>query len=158
MHDIKWVRGYGIINMEKAFEPKIVAFCCMWCSYTAADMAGSMRLQYPPNVYITPVPCTGRVDILYLLKAVEWGADGVFVSGCELGGCHFVEGNYRATKRVAYAKKMLEQIGIDPGRVEMYYNSASMGPQFAQTCHDFTQRIRTLGPVYGNEKTTDKKA
>lgn len=131
--------------MEKPFEPIIVCFCCHWCSYAAADLTGSMRLQYPANIRIVKVPCTGRVDVLFLLKALEKGADGVFVSGCLLGDCHYVSGNYRAAKRVAYVKNLLGRIGVDPQRVELYYNSAAMGPQFAQCCHDFTERIRFLG-------------
>lgn len=136
--------------MEDAWEPKIACFCCQWCSYAAADLAGSMRLQYPANVRIIKVPCTGRVDILFLLKALEQGADGVFMSGCLLGDCHYVDGNYWATTRAKRVKKILQGIGIDPGRVEMYYNSAGMGPQFAQTCRDFTDRIRKLGPLVKN--------
>jgi len=132
--------------MQDPFEPVIVCYCCQWCSYAAADLAGSMRLQYPTNVRIVKVPCTGRVDVIHLLMALEKGADGVFVSGCLLGDCHYRSGNYRATKRAAYVKDLLQRTGIHPGRVEMYYNSSAMGPQFAQTCRDFTERIRQLGP------------
>jgi len=132
--------------MEDSFEPVILCFCCQWCSYAAADLAGSMRLQYPPNVKIVKVPCTGRVDIIYLLKALEEGADGVFVSGCLLGDCHYLIGNYRAAKRMAYVKDLISRIGVDPGRVEIYYNSSAMGPQFTQCCRDFTDRIKRLGP------------
>ncbi|MBF0550741.1 MAG: hydrogenase iron-sulfur subunit [Deltaproteobacteria bacterium] len=134
--------------MEDSFEPAILAICCQWCSYAAADLAGAMRLNYPPNVKIMLVPCTGRVDILHLLRALETGVDGVFISGCLLGDCHYVNGNYKATKRMAYTKKILSEIGMEPERVEMYYNSSAMGPQFAQTCRDFTERIRGLGPIY----------
>ncbi|MGC8494448.1 MAG: hydrogenase iron-sulfur subunit [Syntrophobacteraceae bacterium] len=132
--------------MESTFDPVIVCFCCQWCSYAAADLAGSMRLQYPANVKIIKVPCTGRVDVISLLRAIEEGADGVFVSGCLLGDCHYISGNQRATKRVAYAKKLVETFGMNPQRVEMYYNSSAMGPQFAQCCKEFTDRIRELGP------------
>jgi F420-non-reducing hydrogenase iron-sulfur subunit len=132
--------------MEEPFEPIIVCFCCQWCSYAAADLAGSMRLQYPTNVKIIKVPCTGRVDIIHLLKAMEKGADGAFVSGCLLGDCHYLSGNSRAKKRVAYVKELLGKIGMDPDRVEMVFNSSAMGPQFAQCCRDFTERIRKLGP------------
>ncbi len=134
--------------MDGTFEPVILSFCCKWCSYAAADLAGSMRISYPPNVKIVQVPCTGRVDILHLLRAVEDGADGVFLSGCLLGDCHYMSGNYKAQRRVAYARRMLEELGIEPERVEMYFNSSGMGPNFAQTCRDFTQRIRELGPIY----------
>jgi len=132
--------------MDQDFEPIIVCYCCQWCSYAAADLAGSMRLQYPTNVRIVKVPCTGRVDVIFLMKALENGADGVFVSGCLLGDCHYLSGNYRAQKRVAYVKEILSKIGINPDRVEMYFNSSAMGPQFAQCCKDFTERIRALGP------------
>jgi F420-non-reducing hydrogenase iron-sulfur subunit len=133
--------------MAGSFEPKIVAFCCQWCSYAAADLAGAMRLQYPPNIRIIKVPCTGRVDVLHMLHALECGADGVFVSGCLQGDCHFVSGNYWAVNRVKRVKKILQGIGLEPERVEMFFNSAGMGPQFAQCCRDFTERIRQLPPL-----------
>lgn len=132
--------------MEDTFEPTIVCFCCQWCSYAAADLAGSMRLQYPANVKILKVPCTGRIDVIYLLRAIEEGADGVFVSGCLLGDCHYMAGNYRATKRMGFVKRMLENIGMDPERVDIFYNSSAMGPQFAQCCREFTERVKKLGP------------
>ncbi|MCB2188406.1 MAG: hydrogenase iron-sulfur subunit [Deltaproteobacteria bacterium] len=128
------------------YEPKILGICCRWCSYAAADLAGAMRLQYPPNVRIMMVPCTGRVDVLHMLKPFEDGADGVFLSGCLLGDCHYKAGNYKAQKRVVHAKKLLESAGIAPERLEMYFNSSAMGPQFAQTCRDFTEQVRALGP------------
>jgi len=128
------------------YKPTIVAFCCQWCSYAAADLAGSMRLQYPPNIKIIRVPCTGRVDIIHMLRAFELGADGVFLSGCLVGDCHFLRGNIRAAKRVESAKEILRSIGTDPSRLEMYYNSSAMGPQFAERCREFTKRIIELGP------------
>lgn len=134
--------------MKNHFEPSIVAFCCRWCSYAAADLAGSMRIQYPANVRIIMVPCTGRIDILHILKAIEAGADGVFLSGCLIGDCHYISGNQKATKRVTQAKKLLEEVGIEPARVEIYFNSSAMGPQFAETCRQFTEQIRSLGPLY----------
>jgi F420-non-reducing hydrogenase iron-sulfur subunit len=138
--------------MKDDFEPIIVCYCCSWCSYAAADLAGSMRLQYPTNVRIIKLPCTGRVDTIFLLRALEQGAAGVFLSGCLLGDCHYLSGNYRAKKRVAYVKGLLGKIGMDPDRVEMVFNSAGMGPQFAQCCHDFTERIRKLGTGLGPDK------
>jgi F420-non-reducing hydrogenase iron-sulfur subunit len=143
--------------MEDTFEPVVLCFCCQWCSYAAADLAGSMRLQYPSNIRIIKVPCTGRVDVLFLLKALEKGADGVFISGCLLGDCHYVSGNYRAAKRVAYVKELLKSIGMDPQRVEIFYNSAAMGPQFAECCRDFTERIRALGPGLRSRRATSGK-
>jgi F420-non-reducing hydrogenase iron-sulfur subunit len=106
-----------------------------------------MRLQYPPQVRILRVPCTGRVDVVHVLEALLNGADGVFLSGCLLGDCRYTEGNRRAAKRVSRIKEILGQIGIEPERVEIYFNSAGMGAEFAKTCRDFTERIRGLGPL-----------
>lgn len=128
------------------FEPEIVAFCCHYCAYTAADMAGSKRLCYPPNVKIIRVPCTGKVDAIHIMKAFLKGADGVYVAGCLEGDCHFKNGNIRAAHRVAYVQKMLNDIGWDGERVEMITMSAGMGERFAQTAKEFTEKIRQLGP------------
>lgn len=128
------------------FEPKIVAFCCHYCSYAAADLAGTMRLQYPSNIRIIRIPCTGKVDALYLLKAFEEGADGVFVAGCEEGSCHFLNGNIRAKKKVKYIKNLLDKIGIGGDRLEMYNLSAAMGQKFADIAREMTERIKKLGP------------
>lgn len=128
------------------FEPVIVAYCCHYCAYTAADMAGSMRLHYPPNVKIIRVPCSGKVDAIHIMKALEKGADGVYVAGCLEGDCHFKNGNTRAARRVAYLKKLLDDIGIGGERIEMFAMSAGMGEQFARIASDFTEKIRTLGP------------
>lgn len=132
--------------MRENFEPVIVAFCCHYCAYTAADLAGTMRLQYPPNVRIIRIPCTGKVDVLFLLKAFEEGADGVYVAGCLEGDCHFLKGNLRAKKRVALAKGILEEVGIGAERLEMYNMSAAMGPRFAEVAREMTEKIRKLGP------------
>lgn len=128
------------------YEPKIVAFCCTFCAFSAADLAGSMRLQYPANVRIVKLPCTGKVDVLHILKAFEDGADGIFVAGCLEGECHFLEGNLRARKRVTYAKRLLKEVGIDPERVEMFNLSSAMGGRFAQIVEEMTKRIKELGP------------
>jgi len=125
---------------------KILGFCCRWCSYAGADLAGSMRLQYPPEVRILMVPCTGRVDILHLLQAFEMGFDAVFVSGCHEGDCHYLAGNIRAKKRVNKLKKDLEVMGIEPDRLEMFHVSSGEGPKFAEVCREMTQRARKLGP------------
>ena len=130
----------------EGFDPIIVAYCCQWCSYAAADLAGNMRIQYPSNIRILRVPCTGRVDTLYLLKTFEAGADGVFISGCLPGDCHYLNGNDKCQKRVNELKKVLDKIGVGADRLEMYYNSAAMGPQFARTCIEFVDRINKLGP------------
>jgi coenzyme F420-reducing hydrogenase delta subunit len=128
------------------FEPVIVAFCCHYCAYTAADMAGSMRLSYPSNVKIVRVPCTGKVDIKHIMQAFQGGADGVYVAGCLEGDCHFKNGNIKAARRVQRAKVLLEEIGMEPERVEMITMSAGMGEYFAQTASEITEKIRTLGP------------
>jgi coenzyme F420-reducing hydrogenase delta subunit len=111
-----------------------------------ADMAGSKRLSYPPNVKIIRVPCTGKVDAIHIMKALLKGADGVYVAGCLEGDCHFKNGNIRAAHRVAYVQKMLNDIGWDGERVEMITMSAGMGERFAQTAKEFTEKIRQLGP------------
>jgi coenzyme F420-reducing hydrogenase delta subunit len=131
--------------MEK-FEPVIVAFCCHYCAYTAADMAGSMRLSYPANVKIVRVPCSGKVDTIHMMKALEKGADGVLVAGCLDGDCHFKSGNTKAGRRVAFVKKLLQEIGIEPERLSMVTMSAGMGTRFAQVTDEFTEEIRKLGP------------
>jgi coenzyme F420-reducing hydrogenase delta subunit len=128
------------------FEPVIVAFCCHFCAYTAADLAGTMRLQYPSNVRIIRIPCTGKVDVRYLLQAFEKGADGAYVAGCLEGDCHYLKGNFRAKKRVAVAKRILEDAGIGADRLEMFNMSAAMGPKFAEVAREMTERVRKLGP------------
>ena len=130
----------------ETFEPIVIAFCCHYCAYTAADLAGTMRLQYPSNVRIIRLPCTGKVDVRHLLEAFERGADGVYVAGCMEGDCHFLKGNFRAKKRVAWAKKILEDAGIGGDRLEMYNMSAAMGPRFAEVAREMTEKIRKLGP------------
>ena len=134
------------------FEPKIIAYCCNFCAFAAADLAGSMRLQYPPNVRIVRLPCTGKVDALYLMKAFEDGADGVFVAGCLEGQCHFLEGNLRAKRKVAYVKRLLAEVGIDPERVAMYNLSSAMGGRFAEIVEEMTAKVKELGPTSISKK------
>lgn len=128
------------------FEPEIVAFCCHYCAYTAADMAGSKRISYPSNVKIIRVPCTGKVDAIHIMKALEKGADGVYVAGCLEGDCHFKTGNTRAAHRVIQVQKILEDLGWEKERVAMITMSAGMGERFAETALEFTEKIRNLGP------------
>jgi len=125
-------------------EPNIIAFCCHYCAFTAADLAGTMRQQYAPNIRIVRLPCTGKVDVNLILRAFVEGADGVMVAGCEIGSCHFIAGNVRAVKRVAYAKWLVQETGINPERLEMFHIAASQGPKFAQTAKEFTERIKEL--------------
>ncbi len=134
------------------WEPKIVAFCCNFCAFAAADLAGAMRLQYPPNVRIIRLPCTGKVDAIHLVKAFEDGADAVFVAGCLEGQCHYLEGNLRAKKRVAYVKKLLTEVEIEPERLEMFNLSSAMGGRFAEIVEEMTERMTKLGPTYINRK------
>ncbi|MEE4363882.1 MAG: hydrogenase iron-sulfur subunit [Desulfotignum sp.] len=143
--------------MEK-FEPEIVAFCCHYCAYTAADMAGSKRISYPSNVKIIRVPCTGKVDAIHLMKALEKGADGVYVAGCLEGDCHFKNGNIRAQARVDRVKKVLSELGWEPERVAMVNMSAGMGEKFAETAREFTETIKKLGPSPGNFTGNGNKA
>ncbi len=133
-------------NSEKQFEPEIVAFTCHYCAYAAADLAGTMRLQYPANIRIVKLPCSGAVDILHILKAFEHGADGVFVAGCLEGGCHFAEGNLRARKRVERTQKILDKIGLGSQRLEMFNMSSAEGPRFAEVAKEMTHKIKELGP------------
>ncbi|MFZ5626920.1 MAG: hydrogenase iron-sulfur subunit [Bacillota bacterium] len=130
----------------KDFEPKIIAFCCYYCAYAAADLAGTMRLQYPPAVRLVEQPCSGRVDVRVILEAFLQGADGVFVAGCLEGDCHFLKGNLRARKRVEAAKRILDELGLGRERLEMFNLSGSMGPRFKEIVEEMTERILALGP------------
>lgn len=141
---------------QESFYPKIIAFCCYYCAYSAADLAGSLRLQYPPTVRMIEQPCSGKVDIRLLLQAFEDGADGVYVAGCLEGDCHFLKGNIRAKKRVNAAKKILDQIGIGGERLEMFNLSGSMGPRFAEIAREMTDRILRLGPNPLNEVRAER--
>ncbi len=127
-------------------EPVILAFCCHYCAYAAADLAGSMRLQYPGNVRVLRLPCTGKLEVNYILAAFERGVDGVIVAGCLEGGCHFLEGNLRARKRVERARQILKEVGIEPERLEMFNLSSAEGPRFAQIVTEMHGRLSRLGP------------
>jgi len=129
-----------------AFEPKIVVFCCYYCGYSAADLAGSLRLQYPANVRLVELPCSGKVEQNLLLAAFEEGADGVYVVGCMEGDCHYLRGNLRARKRVEHVRKILDELGVGGERLAMFNLSSSMGPRFAAIAAEMTERIRKLGP------------
>ncbi len=139
--------------MTESWEPTIVAFCCNYCAYAAADLAGTLRLQYSPNIRIVRLPCTGKAEIIHLLRALEEGADGAYVAGCEEGACHFLTGNLRARKRVERAKELIAQVGIDPERVEMFNMSAAQGNRFAEVADQMTERIRALGPLWEGAKS-----
>ena len=128
------------------FEPKIIGFCCNWCSYAGADLAGVSRFQYPPPIRIIRVMCSGRVDPTFILKALEMGADGVLIAGCHPGDCHYISGNYKVARRILLLKKVLEQLGIEKERIRLEWVSASEGARFAEVVTDFTQTIKNLGP------------
>ena len=127
-------------------EPLILAFCCHYCAYAAADLAGSMRLEYPHNVRVLRLPCTGKIEVDYILAAFERGVDGVIVAGCLEGGCHFIEGNLRARRRVERAKQLLDEIGIEPQRLEMFNLSSAEGARFAEIVTEMSSRLAELGP------------
>ena len=124
-----------------------MAFLCNWCSYAGADLAGTSRLQYPPNTRTIRVPCAGRVSPLFIVRALMHGADGVLVSGCHPGDCHYLEGNYLARRRFALLKALLEYVGIEEGRVHFAWVSASEGGKFAHVVAEVAESVRTLGPA-----------
>jgi F420-non-reducing hydrogenase iron-sulfur subunit len=136
--------------MSTKFEPRIVGFLCNWCSYSGADLAGTSRVKYPPNIDIIRVMCSGRVDPQFVLRAFEKGADGVLVCGCHPGDCHYAEGNYKAARRIPLLKKMLSQMGIEEGRLRLEWVSASEGERFATVVKDMTEQVRKLGPFRHN--------
>jgi len=128
------------------FEPNIVAFVCNWCTYTGADLAGTSRIPMAPNVRIIRLPCTGRIDTLFILKAFERGADGVIVSGCHPADCHYTAGNYHARRRFAVFRELMDFAGIDPLRVTFSWVSASEGGKWAEVVNNATEQVRRLGP------------
>lgn len=133
-------------SKKKGFEPKIVGFLCNWCSYTGADLAGTSRLQYLPNIRAIKVMCSSRISPQLVLKAFQEGADGVLVSGCHPGDCHYIEGNYHARRKLTMLLDLLEGVGIDKRRFQVSWVSASEGPKFAEVVDNFTNQIKELGP------------
>ncbi len=130
-----------------AFEPRIVGFLCNWCTYTGADLAGTARVKYSPNVRSIRVMCSGRVDPMFIVKALYEGADGVLIGGCHPGDCHYQEGNYKALRRYLLLKRILPEYGIEPERVRLEWVSASEGERFGHVVDEFTETIRGLGPL-----------
>jgi F420-non-reducing hydrogenase iron-sulfur subunit len=128
------------------FEPQILCFACNWCSYAGADLAGVSRIQYPPNIRIIRVMCSGRIDPTFVLKAFHEGIDGVLICGCHFGDCHYIDGNHKTARRVPLLKKLLGQLGIEEERVRLEWVSASEGDRFASIVKDTTEQIRRLGP------------
>jgi F420-non-reducing hydrogenase iron-sulfur subunit len=131
---------------DTEFEPRVLAFCCHYCAYAAADLAGTMRIQYPPNVRIIRTPCTGRLETEFFLKALETGADGVLVAGCMEGGCHYTSGNLYAKRRVEYVRDMLAEMGFEKERLRMVNVSAAGGRLLADHITDMVETVRKLGP------------
>jgi F420-non-reducing hydrogenase iron-sulfur subunit len=132
------------------FEPKIVAFFCNWCTYLAADLAGTSRLRYAPNVRVVRVMCSGRVDPQFVLEAFAQGADGVLIGGCHPGDCHYQEGNYKALRRYHLLRRMLEQMGVEPERFRLEWISASEGERLRAVVNDMFEKVRALGPLRKN--------
>ena len=130
----------------KDFEPNIIGFLCNWCSYAGADLAGTSRMKYPPNIKSIRVMCSGRVDPVFVLEALRKGADGVLVAGCHPGDCHYQSGNYKANRRMKLLKKFLEEMAIDPKRVRFEYISASEGAKFASVVTEFVDELKKMGP------------
>jgi len=133
--------------MANDFEPVIIGFTCNWCSYRAADVAGTTRLKYAPNVRLIRLMCSGRIDPTFVLKALADGADGVLITGCHPGDCHYLEQNYKAMRRHRLLQRTLEQLGIEPERVHLTWASAAEGAQFADTIDRFVEQVRALGPL-----------
>jgi len=131
----------------KDWQPKILAFLCNWCSYAGADLAGVSRIQYPPNIRVVRIPCSGRVNPIFVLKSLQNGFDGVLVSGCHPGDCHYISGNYVARRKFAVLKSLLEFVGVEPGRVQFSWVSAGEGEKFAEVVTKVTEDIRKLGPA-----------
>lgn len=139
---------------DAAWEPKVVAFICSWCSYTGADLAGIAGIQYPPNVRLVRVPCAGRLNPLFVLESLQRGVDGVLVVGCPPGHCHYGEGNLLAQRRFRLLKGLLEHVGVEPGRLHFSWIGASEGPKFARIASEVVENVRSLGPA----KTLVRKA
>ena len=136
------------MSETKQFEPRIIGFLCNWCSYAGADLAGVSRIQYPPNIRIIRVMCSGRIDPIFVLEAFKDGADGVLVAGCHLpSDCHYISGNFKALRRISLLKDVLKEFGIEPERLRLEWISASEGDKFAAVVRDMTEQVRKLGPI-----------
>ncbi|MFC1993315.1 hydrogenase iron-sulfur subunit [Chloroflexota bacterium] len=134
--------------MEKKskWEPKLFGFLCKWCSYAGADLAGTSRRKYPDNIRIIKVPCSGRIDPLFILKGLRMGIDGILVSGCHPGDCHYQVGNYRARRKMAITKKFMEYMGVEPARIQASWVSASEGDKFVDVVTEVTNEVKEVGP------------
>ncbi len=133
--------------MTDAFEPVIIGFTCNWCSYRAADLAGTARMKYPPNIRLIRLMCSGRLDPTFVLKALSSGADGVMITGCHPGECHYIEQNYKALRRFLLLRRTLAQMGIEPQRVKLVWASAAEGAKLTQEITTMVEEVRALGPL-----------
>lgn len=133
--------------MSEQFEPVIIGFTCNWCSYRAADMAGTARIKYPPNIRLIRLMCSGRLDPTFVLKALSGGADGVLITGCHPGECHYLEQNYKALRRYRLLRRTIAQLGIEPERVKLVWASAAEGVQLAREITTFVEEVREMGPL-----------
>ena len=134
-------------DAERDWSPKILAFLCNWCSYAGADLAGISRIQYPPNIRVVRVPCSGRVDPYFIIGALQRGWDGILVSGCHPGDCHYISGNLVARRRFAVLKDLLEYVGVEPGRLSFSWVSAAEGEKFGKVVKDVVEKVKALGPA-----------
>lgn len=134
------------MTQQPEWEPKLLGFLCRWCSYAGADLAGTSRKKYPANIRVIKVPCSSRVDSLFIIKALRLGFDGVLVSGCHPGECHYQTGNYRARRRIAITKKFLEYLGVEPQRIQASWVSASEGEKFTRVVTEVTEELKEIGP------------
>lgn len=135
------------MSEKNGFEPKIIGFLCNWCAYAGADLAGVSRIQYPPNIRIIRVMCSGRIDPAFVLEAFKDGADGVLVAGCHLpSDCHYISGNFKALRRITLLKEVLKEFGIEPERLRLEWISASEGDKFAAVVRDMVDEVKKLGP------------
>ena len=146
------------MNQESDWEPKILGFLCRWCSYAGADLAGTSRKKYPANIRIIKIPCSGRIDPLLIIRALRTGFDGVLVSGCHPGDCHYLTGNYRARRRIAITKKFLEYMGMEPQRLQASWVSASEGGKFAEVVTEITRDLKEISPnrLFADERDGTK--
>lgn len=132
--------------MSEDFEPKVVGFLCNWCSYAGADLAGTSRIQYPPNIRVIRVMCSGSVDSMYVNRAILEGADAVLIGGCHLGDCHYLNGNYKARRRMVLLKNIFQTLGMEPERIWVRWISASEGQRFADTVKEIVDETKKIGP------------
>lgn len=140
------------------FEPTIIGFTCNWCSYRAADLAGTARIKYPPNVRLVRLMCSGRLDPTFVLRALAQGADGVLITGCHPGECHYLEQNYKALRRFRFLQRTLHALGIEPDRVRLLWASAAEGAQLARAIEEMVETVRALGPLQWGRPSTPRAA